>query len=122
MEKIITKEELMPLVYSAAALFIVGVLGALFTQTTSKTMFSIVFALFFYFILPGYCVLLNFKNMDSLERIILGAVVSSAVIPLILYAVNIFGISISRLNTFIAILLVVVVSLAIKRTKTLNTK
>lgn len=112
--KIITKEEIMPLFYSLVILLALAFIGSLTTNTSSKTMFSLFFALFFYFILPGYLVMLNFKNLDSLERVFIGMVVSSAVIPLILYAVNVFGFKISRVNIIVAILFIVIFALLIK--------
>ncbi|MBI2564763.1 hypothetical protein HYV79_02120 [Candidatus Woesearchaeota archaeon] len=118
--KIITKEEFNPLLYSAIVLFIVSILGILLTQTSSKTIFYLIFAIFFYLITPGYFILLNFKNLDSLERIVLGMVISSAIIPLILYSINIFGIKISRINVFITILLVIIIALIIKNYRCKN--
>jgi len=112
--KLPTKEELKPLAWIAGGLFALALAGVLFTDTSATGMFSLAFAIFAYLVAPGYFVMLNF-NFDTLERVILGMVVSAAVIPAILYTANLFGLAISRLNVIIAILLVIVLAVVYRK-------
>lgn len=109
-----SKEELKPLAYSAAILFAAALIGVIFTSTSALGMFSLAFAILFYLIVPGYFIMLNF-NFDALERIILGMVVSAAVIPAYLYTINIFGLKITRIAVIGAIILVVALSILIRK-------
>ena len=115
--KMPNKEELQPLAWIASGLFLLALAGILFTDTSATGMFSLAFAMLAYFILPGYFVMLNF-SFDTLERVILGMVVSSALIPAILYSANLLGLAVSRLNVIIAILLVIVLAVLVRKEKT----
>jgi uncharacterized membrane protein len=108
------KDELRPLGYAALILLAAAVAGALTTPTRMTTMLSLAFAFFFYFILPGYCVMLNF-NYSALERMILGMAVSVGVVPSLLYAMNAFDFRLSRLNIIIVIITVVVAAILYRK-------
>lgn len=112
--KLPTKDELKPLGYAAAILIISAIMGIIFTDTSSSGMFSLAFAIFFYLMVPGYFVMLNF-NFDALERIVLGMVVSAAVIPAYLYAINIFGLEITKIAVIGAIVLVTGLSILYRK-------
>ncbi len=116
--KLPQKNELIVLGYCALILLILGIAGVIFTETSAKGIFSLLFAVFFYLILPGYFIMLNF-NFDMIERIILGMIVSSALIPAILYVINIIGFKITKLSVIIVILSIVLFSI-IYRTKKEN--
>jgi len=77
-------EEMLPLVYTLGILLSLGILGWLLTPLSFKTAFSLSFAVWFYLVLPGFCVLLNL-NLEGFERVILAFPVSGAFIPLLLY-------------------------------------
>lgn len=114
--KLPTKEELKPLGYSALLLFAGAVIGAMMTPTSFKGMFSLSFAVFFYLIVPGYFVMLNF-SYSALERVIIGMVVSIAVVPGLLYGINMFGLKLSFTNIFIIIIVVTVASVLYRKNK-----
>ncbi len=112
--KLPTKEEMMPLAWTASILAALAVLGIILTDTNASGMFSLAFAIFAYLVLPGYMMMLNF-NFDALERIIIGMIVSSAIVPAILYTANLFGMPVSRFVVLIAIALVVVAAIAYRK-------
>ncbi len=103
--KLPNKEELRPLGWSLVILLVIALAGIMFTDTGFSGMFTLAFAIFVYLILPGYLIMLNFK-FTALERIIVGMVISAAVIPAFLYAINVFGLSLSTLNVIIVIIVV----------------
>ena len=112
--KNITQEELVPLAITAAILLAFGVLGGIFSATSFTGMLSLSFATFFYFVLPGYMILLHF-DLSSLQRIVLGTAVSAAVIPVTLYALDIVNIPLSRLTITVVIGVICAVSVMIKK-------
>jgi len=112
--KLPTKEELKPLGYAALILLVLAFAGAFMTPTGFWTMLALGFAFFSYLILPGYCVMLNF-NYSALERMILGMVVSAAVIPSLMYGVNAFGFRLSRANVIIVIIIVVAAAILYRK-------
>lgn len=118
--KLPTKDELRPLAWVAGGLFVLALAGVLFTDTSAAGMFSLAFAIFAYLAAPGYFVMLNF-NFDTLERVILGMVVSSALVPAILYSANLLGLAVSRFNVIIAILLVIALAVVYRKTTAENT-
>jgi hypothetical protein len=105
----------MPLARIAGGLFVLALTGVLVTDTSATGMFSLAFAIFAYLVAPGYFVMLNF-NFDTLERVILGMVVSSALVPALLYSANLLGLAVSRFNVIIAILLVIVLAVVYRKT------
>lgn len=117
LSNILSKEEIIPLIYYSVLLFTVCILGVIFTKTSFLGIFTLAFAILFYLTLPGYFVLLNFKNLNGLERIILGMVVSSAVVPSLLYLVNILGVNISMKIVTTVIIVIISISLMFKSVK-----
>ena len=110
----ITKEEIQPLLLTAGILTVVALAGALFTETSAKSMFSLSFAIFTYIILPGYFILLNF-NLTALERIIFGMPISITLVSITLYSVDIIGIPLSRLTTLSVIFIISILGLCLRR-------
>lgn len=92
------QEDFLPLAYALGILLGLGLFGWLLTPMSAKTAFSLTFALWFYLVLPGYCILLNL-NLDGLERAILAFPVSGALIPILLYHWNAGGGRISLMAT-----------------------
>jgi uncharacterized membrane protein len=82
---------IIPLGVTAGILFILSVLMAIFTPTKFITTLLLAGAFFLYFIIPGYSLLL-FLKLSHLERILLGVGVSAAIVPTLLYIVNLFNI------------------------------
>ena len=104
--KLPSREELQPLVWTAGILFISALAGTMFTATSAAGMFSLAVAIFAYLVIPGYFIMLNF-SADALERVIIGMVISSAMIPMYLYAINAAGFKVSLVNIVIGIILVI---------------
>ena len=102
--------EVVPLIGVLLILFVVAVVGGLFTETSFKLLFSLMFAIFFYVILPGYCILLNF-DIAGLERIIFGMPVSIAVVSISLYVWDLLGFKLSFVNVLFVIFVVCVFAL-----------
>lgn len=103
-QKQLSQEDFLPLIYTLGILLGLGLLGWLFTPLGAKTAFSLTFALWFYLVLPSYCILLNL-NLDGLERVILAFPVGGALIPIALYHWNAVGGRISLAATVAMILL-----------------
>lgn len=112
--KLPATEELRPLIWTAGILAILVIIGAMTTGTSAMGMFSLAFAIFAYLVLPGYCIMLNFA-FSPLERIILGMIVSSAVVPAVLYTANLFGLAVSRMNVLFAIILIVALAVLYRK-------
>ncbi len=96
-------KELTPVLYSFGILLGIGLIGSVFLPTSFKSMLSLAFATWFYFICPGYFLLLHL-DLKAHERIIIGTAVSAAVVPLMLYTLDIFGVALSRITVVIMIL------------------
>lgn len=108
------KEELKPLGITAGILLIAAIAGTLFTDTTATSMLSIAFATLLYIILPGYCLLLNFK-LTSLERIIFAMPTSITTVSIALYSVDLAGIPLSTTTTFSVIAIISILGLVLKK-------
>lgn len=102
--------EVIPLLGVLFTLFVAAVVGWLFTETSFKVLFSLMFAIFFYVILPGYCILLNF-NIVGLERVIFGMPVSIAVVSIFLYVWDLLGFKLSSVNVLFVIFVICVFAL-----------
>lgn len=110
------RNDFMPLAFCVIILFIIFIFGIIFTNTSASGLFSLLFAIFFYLILPGYFMMLNF-NFDNLERVIMGMIVSSALMPAILYAMNIMGFKITKIAVIVVILGVILFSIIYRTNK-----
>lgn len=103
-DKLLSLEDFLPLLCTLSILLGLAILGFILTPLTAKTAFSFAFALWFYLVLPGYCILLNIQ-LDAIERIILAVPVSGALVPVALYHWNAVGGRISLAATVAMILL-----------------
>jgi len=99
------RADFVPLLWAFAILVGLGVAAWLLTPLTAGPALSLAFALWFYLVLPGYCILLHLE-LDGLERVVLALPVSGALIPILLYHWNVVGGRISLAATVAFILLV----------------
>ena len=91
--------------------------------------FRIVFGAVYVLFLPGFIISFIFfpktnekKEIDWLERIALSFALSIAIIPLVVFYLNLAGIRINLLNTSLIILGVIAVSLVILKFRNKHTK
>jgi len=91
--------------------------------------FRIVFGAVYVLFLPGFIISFIFfpktnekKGIDWLERIALSFALSIAIIPLVVFYLNLAGIRINLLNTSLIILGVIAVSLVILKFRNKHTK
>ena len=102
-------KELKPLCITGTILLALALLGSIFLPTHIVSLVTLAFAIFAYFIAPGYMILLPLR-LQPHERVIIGAAVSSALLPLLYYTLDIIGIPLSRTTVLGVIVLVCVVS------------
>lgn len=110
----ITKQELKPLGTTAGILLIAAIAGTLFTDTSATSLLSIAFASLIYIILPGYCIMLNFKLTD-LERIIFAMPTSITIVSITLYSADLIGIPLSTMTTIITIIVLSLAALTLRK-------
>ncbi len=80
--------------------------------------FRIVFGSFLVLFLPGYTMsFLFFKEIDLIERIALSFALSIAVVPLLMFYINLVGVKINTLNVFFVIAGIILVSVFIYHLK-----
>lgn len=109
------------------ALIIISVILALFTSQTFFSSFRIVCGLIFVLFLPGFVISYIFfpktrefdsenkeeKGIDWIERIALSFALSIAIVPLAVFYLNLIGIKINLLNSFLSISGIVLISAVI---------
>ena len=66
-KRLFAHEVLGPLLYSALALFLAAAAMVLFTPLIASNAATLAFAIFIYFIVPGYCVLLLRGSFSGLR-------------------------------------------------------
>lgn len=112
-------------------LFIISILIAIFAKTPFLNSLRIVYGSIYVLFLPGFIISYIFfpkskpfedneKNeevhpetkgaIDSLERIALSFALSIAIVPLVVFYLNLIGLKINTLNTFLTILAIILVS------------
>lgn len=74
----------------------------------------IIFGLIYTLFLPGYILTFIFfprgeKSIDFLERIALSFALSIAVVPLVIFYLNLIGLKISAINSFLSILGILII-------------
>jgi len=92
--------------------FVLGVASSLTLLESFRIVFGSVYVLF----LPGFVLSFAFfpdKAIDWIERIALSFALSIAVVPLAVFYLNLIGVRINLLNSFLTVLGVLVVSGAI---------
>jgi len=102
-------KELKPLGITAGILAVFAVAGSLFTQTSFWSFLTLGFAIWFYIVLPGYMILMH-TSLASFQKIIIGSAISTAIVPVILYGMDIINIPLSRVFIAIVILIISVIS------------
>ena len=76
--------------------------------------FRIVFGSVYVLFIPGFIIsFIFFKKIDSLERIALSFALSIAVVPLVVFYLNLIGLKISTLNVFLTIAAIIIISIII---------
>lgn len=103
-------DELKPLGIIAGILAAGALLAALFTPAGSTAWLSLALALFLYAFLPGYTLLLHL-DMDAIERSIFAFPVGTMSTAIALYALNLFGIALTRLVVLAVIIVITAASL-----------
>ncbi|MBR9677223.1 hypothetical protein GOV04_03710 [Candidatus Woesearchaeota archaeon] len=97
-------EDLMPLKYVLYGILFFGFAMLVFTNLTFVEVLQLMIAIFLFFFLAGYSILLNF-DFDTDERIILGIPLSVALIGLTVYYLNVFfGIAMSAYTVILVII------------------
>jgi len=90
--------------------FVIGLVSSLSILESFRIVFGSVFVLF----LPGYILSYLFfleGKIDSLERVALSFALSIAVVPLVVFYLNLVGLRISLLNSFFTVLGIIVLGL-----------
>ncbi|MBS3084072.1 DUF1616 domain-containing protein [Candidatus Pacearchaeota archaeon] len=97
----------------AVITYIIGLITGL-----GITPLRIIFGLIYVLFLPGFILTFIFfpkgkEGIDQIERIALSFALSIAVVPLVIFYLNLIGLRISALNTFFSILGIIVIELII---------
>ena len=100
----------------------------IFSTLSALESFRIIFGSVFVLFLPGFLLTYAFfpikkeDQIDWLERIALSFALSIAVVPLVVFYLNLVGLKISTLNTFLVVLGIIIVSgiIAFYRNKSLT--
>ncbi len=100
------------------ALSLISILVYFFANTPLLESFRIVFGSVYVLFLPGFVISFIFfhKNSDSIdwiERIALSFALSIAIVPLAVFYINLIGIKINFLNSFLTIFGIIAVSISI---------
>jgi len=105
-------------------LIISGILAVITIILTLATSLSLLSALRitlgtpYVLFLPGYIIsFLFFKKIDILERIALSFALSIAIVPLLIFYLNLIGMKINLLNSTLTIAAIIIISLIILKKK-----
>jgi uncharacterized membrane protein len=110
-----TKEEKKWTIATIVALLIVS-LAITPTKLTFLESLRIVFGSVYILFLPGYLISYIFfkrKEVDHLERIALGFALSIAIVPLLIFYLNLIGLKINLINSTLTVLGIVIISIII---------
>ena len=114
--------------WAAAIIFVMAFISliiAMFSMVELLTSFRIVFGSVYVLFLPGFIWTFIFfsktkkhgdksvKGIDWVERIALGFGLSIAIVPLVVFYLNLIGVPISLLNSFLTVLGIILISFAI---------
>ena len=99
------------------AIMVLATIILAFTKITLIEAFRIVFGSVYVLFLPGFLAtyiffpnkLNNKEGIDVIERIALSFALSIAVVPLLVFYLNLIGMKITTLNTFLTVLGVIVI-------------
>lgn len=109
-----TKGEERWLVATLVALLIVSLILTPLTKLTFLESLRIVFGSVYILFLPGYLITYIFfkKNkIDHLERIALGFALSIAIVPLIIFYLNLIGMKINLINSALTVLGIIIITM-----------
>lgn len=115
-DQLIERYRLKPLLAVLALFLLIALAASLLTPTKLMTLLSIAAGLFLYLILPGYFLLLSL-DIDDIERIILSTSIGVALIPLILFVLNLFWIRITLWLLIALILMISAIGIILKERK-----
>lgn len=110
-----TKEEKKWSIATLVALLIVS-LAITPTKLTFLESLRIVFGSVYILFLPGYLISYIFfkrKEVDHLERIALGFALSIAIVPLLIFYLNLIGLKINLINSALTVLIIIIISIII---------
>jgi len=104
-------------IYVLIGLIVISIILSFFLNLIPA--FRIVFGSFYVLFLPGYFLTYLFfpktfnknKNIDIIERIALSFAFSIAIVPLIVFYLNLIGIKINTWNSFFTILAIIIITL-----------
>ncbi len=109
-----------PILYTIAALILITIILTLATSLTILDSFRIVFGSVYVLFLPGYIISFIFfpnkkkkKEIDIIERIALSFALSIAIVPLIIFYLNLIGMKINLLSTTLTILGIIIIAVII---------
>lgn len=106
-------KDLIPALHTLGIFLAIALLGGIITPTSTLTLLSVAAVTWFYFVLPGYALLLHL-TLQPYERIILGTAVSAALVPLVFYTADILGIP---LNTPVIITSISIITITAYTTR-----
>lgn len=111
-----TKGEEKWLVATLIALLIISLILTPLTKLTFlesiKTVFGAVFLLF----LPGYLITYIFikkNDIDHIERIALGFALSIAIVPLLMFCLNLVGLKINLISSTLVVSIIILITIII---------
>jgi len=102
-----------------AAVLAIGAIIAGFVAGSMLSWLSLSLAVFLYFFLPGYSLLLHLQ-LDDIERCIFAFPVGGMAVSLVLYFLNLFGIALTRITVLGVIIVVTVASIALLHRKLIS--
>ena len=109
-----------PILITIGILLVISLLLGLITNLTILESLRIIFGSVYVLFIPGFIISYIFfkkKEIDIIERIALSFALSIAIVPLVIFYLNLIGLKISELNSFLTILGIIVISLIIKKFK-----
>jgi uncharacterized membrane protein len=138
--KLKSNKHLLSISISLVVLLLISIAITLFTSQTFLSSLRIIFGSVYVLFLPGFIISYIFfpkskpfeekhsdtekGSIDWIERIALSFALSIAIVPLVVFYLNLIGIKINLLNSFLTILGIIVISLGILywRIRKLNRK
>jgi len=103
-------------IYVIAGLLVLSLVLPIFTELSILESLRIFFGSLYVLFLPGYVISFIFfkeKQIDNLERITLSFALSIAIVPLVIFYLNLIGVKINLLNSFLTVFGIFIISLLI---------
>jgi uncharacterized membrane protein len=113
-----TKNYIFATIISILAFSLISILIYLFAHTTLLEGFRIVFGSIYVLFLPGFVISFIFfpktsDSIDWIERIALSFALSIAIVPLVVFYLNLLGIKINLISSFLTIFGIIAISFGI---------